>query len=293
MKNWIERFIIYLEQREEILAGYQEKIDQIKTSIERIESEIQENKDKIDRDAERIQQMVDDLERGDQGYLENLLKALLGVQDLLEKKQDYIDNLIVLNSLKEKALMVKSGIEQLNHVDEMESNSYHQLNVMTRQALFHLGFLEGKALFFADLPFALKKIVNIKFFGQQERFDDLFSWRRQKEIVLEKAPEGVLYLTKMVKVMNKARSRIIESLRDDTGKSIADWDFWRVETLMVHRAHLYLTEATTIFYEKLFPRDKTAHLISSNHQSLIEGKAQLELAVSRVSDEDKRLLSRF
>ena len=56
-----------------------------------------------------MNQMFAELKKEDHGYLENLLKGILGIERLLEQKEDYLRQVESLHKLSVKVDMFASG----------------------------------------------------------------------------------------------------------------------------------------------------------------------------------------
>ena len=89
MDGHLERFEAYCVQRQELIPRYQEKLGSSRAALNRITAEISAYKEKFEKETKQLNQMFAELEKENHGYLENLLKGILGVERLLEQKENY------------------------------------------------------------------------------------------------------------------------------------------------------------------------------------------------------------
>lgn len=290
MDGHLERFEAYCVQRQELIPRYQEKLDSSRAALNRITAEVSAYKEQFEKETKRLNQMFAELEKEDHGYLENLLKGILGVERLLEQKEDYLRQVEALHKLSVKIDMFASGIFALESIDKMECTSYGQWNVMVSQASLSLGFFEGQALFFADLPSILKKLVNTKLFGTTERCDDLYLWKRQKEVARELAPKGVALLSEAISMLDRARRRVLQALNDESEEALKKWDVWKLENLMIQKAQILFLESTMVFYQNLFPRHSVAGRIARIQSDVTVQKREHREKVEALLQADQQLV---
>ena len=292
MDDHLARFEAYFNQREGLILNYQEKLSGSREALNRITVEVSAYKGEVERNIEQLNQMFAELDRDDDGFLENLLKEALGVPRLLEQKEEYLRQAEALQKLSAKVKMLASGISRLDAIDREELNAYRAWKTATSQAFQSLGVFAGPALFFTDLPSLFKKALNIKMFGATERFDDTYMWKRQKEVVGELAPKGVALLSKSISILSRARARVTQMLdnENESAEAFAKSDLWRLEILMTNNSQMLILESMVIFWKKLFPKDLVGGLIHEVQSSLANSRPIYRQQVEALSPADQQLL---